>query len=225
MRICVVEDEDAVARFLEQGLSEASFRVLRVSTFAELESLLKEAGQEAPSVMILDRFLQGKDSAILIPRIKRVWPSCRILVLSAIGGPQEKGRVLDSGADDYMSKPFALEELNSRIRALLRRPSVGATPVFTLGNIVINPMDQTVDVENRRLDLSRKEFQLLALLVQHPTQVFSRSQLLERIWEIHNDVESNVVEATIKNLRKKLDQSKASVRVLSKRFLGYWIEA
>lgn len=225
MKLLVVEDEESVARYLEQSLRDLQFQVSHCRNLEALDKYLENSHESAPTVIILDRLLYGKDSAPRIPAIKKMWPMTKILVLSAVGGPSEKSKILDSGADDYISKPFSIDELGARIRVLLRRPHESSSPVVSLGNLVLNPLSQLVEVDGQRLELSRKEFLLLALMMQNPSRVFSRIQLLDRIWDIHNDVESNVVEATIKNLRKKLDASKANVRVMSKRFMGYWIEA
>lgn len=224
-RLWIVEDEEALGKYLQQNLSDAQFRAELLTTLDQLQAIFTTPEDQLPAVLVLDRLLDGKDSSDLIPRLKERFPQLRILVLSAIGGPLEKSRLLDLGADDYMSKPFSIEEVISRIRVLLRRPQEDAVPMLRLGNLSLNPVSQICEVEGRRVDLSRKEFQLVTLLMQNPSRVFSRVELLERVWDIKNDVESNVVEVTIKNVRKKLEAAEASVKILSKRFLGYWIEA
>jgi len=225
MRVLVVEDEPAVARHLTESLRDMFDEVVPVERLEALDTLLNTEGADFPAVIILDRLLYGIDSAARISKIRTKWPNSKVLVLSAVGGPVEKGRILDAGADDYVSKPFSMEELSSRIRVLLRRPQNVSNPILALGNLVLNPLNQSVEVQKEKLELSRREFQLLSLLLNHPARVFSRIQLLDQIWDVQNYVESNVVEATVKNLRKKLESSKSNVKILSKRFMGYWIEA
>jgi len=225
MRVLVVEDEPAVARHLTESLRDMFDEVVPVERLEALDTLLNTEGADFPAVIILDRLIYGIDSAARISKIRTKWPNSKVLVLSAVGGPVEKGRILDAGADDYVSKPFSMEELSSRIRVLLRRPQNVSNPILALGNLVLNPLNQSVEVQKEKLELSRREFQLLSLLLNHPARVFSRIQLLDQIWDVQNYVESNVVEATVKNLRKKLESSKSNVKILSKRFMGYWIEA
>ncbi len=225
MKALVVEDEEALGGHLENNLKDLNFEVSRCREFEALKSLIQSGSGDFPDVVILDRLLQDHDSIELIPQIKAQWPTSRLLVLSAIGGALEKSRALDAGADDYVSKPFASEELASRIRALLRRTAPSQHISFELGNLKLDPLEQVVMVNSERLDLSRKEFQVLTLFLQNPSKVFNRLQLLERVWNIRNDVESNVVEVTMKNLRRKLEVAQSSLKILSKRFVGYWIEA
>ena len=224
MQILVVEDEKAVRQYLQDSLSPQGYAVQSLASLDELETLLLQPNAPRPDAVILDRLLNGHDSAPLIQKIRTHWGAAAIIVLSAIGGPAEKGRVLDYGADDYLNKPFSIEELSARLRALLRRKDVVKETGFHLGNTRINLASQVVEVNGKRVDLSRKEFLVLTTLIQSPARVFNKYQLLDHVWDVHTDVESNVVEVTIKNLRRKLEGAEASAQILSKRNVGYWIE-
>jgi DNA-binding response OmpR family regulator len=184
---------------------------------------------ESPRVVILDRMLGRADGATLIPKLKSRYPEAGILVLSSLDMPSEKARIIDMGADEYVSKPFSLDELTARLRLVIRRSgasaSVAESTVRVLANLSLDLRTQNVSAGSSKLDLTRKEFQLLTLLMDSPGRVFNRFQILDRVWEIERVSESNVVETTIKNLRRKLEDSGALVSIESKRNQGYWIEA
>jgi DNA-binding response OmpR family regulator len=224
MRILVVEDEQSLNQFLSDSLKREGYVTSTCCNMDELYQLIEQKNQPEPNLIILDRLLNGIDSSERIPTLKERFPAAKILVLSAIGGPSEKGRILDSGADDYVSKPFAIDELTARIRVMQRQTTKSAQGSQKYGNLSLNLFNQSAEIEGKKLDLSKKEYQLLTALLHTPTKVFNRYQLLDMIWDIHADVESNVVEVTIKNLRKKLESAQCSVQILSKRNVGYWIE-
>lgn len=224
MHILVIEDEQSLNLYLQDSLKNEGYTVSSITTFDDLNAYLENKNHPEPQVIIQDRLLHGVDCADKIPALKVKYPHSRILVLSAIGGTSEKSRILDSGADDYVSKPFSIEELCARIRVSQRYNLKVNQNIQTYGNLTINLLNQSAEVDGKRLELSRKEYQLLTTLLHSPTRVFNRYQLLENIWDAHTDVESNVVEVTIKNLRKKIEQIGASIQILSKRNVGYWIE-
>lgn len=221
--LLILEDEISLLRYLEDNFKRAGYCVLGLSQIEELEAFLTVPSNQ-PSILILDRMVDLIDTASYIARVKTQFPSCKVLVLSAIGGPHEKGKILDLGADDYVSKPFSLEELSARVRVLLRHHNQVASPSVKLGNLQLNLVNQTVECQGNRVQLPRKEFQLLRILMESPTRVFNRYQLLDLVWDINTGVETNVVEVTVRNLRKKLEELGASIRLLSKRFTGYWLE-
>lgn len=221
MNLLVVEDESSLNNFLSNSFANEGYTVRSVSTLDGLNQLLNDSNYQ-PQAVILDRLLDGADSAEHVPAIKERFKNSKVIVLSAIGGPIEKSKVLDVGADDYVSKPFSIEELSSRLRAALR--NTVSEPVQVYGNLTLNLFNHIVEVDGKTLELSKKEYQLLTALIRTPTKVFNRYQLLNTIWNIQADVESNVVEVTIKNLRKKLESINASVQILSKRNVGYWVE-
>lgn len=224
MNILVVEDESSLSHFLSESLKKEGYAIQTISSIEELNSFIEQKSNFEPKIIVLDRLLHGADSAEKIPTLKSRFPDSKIIVLSAIGGPTEKGKILDAGADDYVSKPFSIEELSARIRVSQRHSLKASQTVQAYGNLNLNLFSQSAEVDGKKLELSKKEYQLLTALLHTPTKVFNRYQLLDSIWDIHADVESNVVEVTIKNLRKKLESVQANVQILSKRNVGYWIE-
>lgn len=225
VNLLIVEDEERMASYLEKSLAAAGGRLAFASDYEELEALLNDQELAPPDVVVLDRLLNGRDSLGLLPQMKAQWLRSKFIVLSAITSSYEKSRALDLGADDYISKPFSIEELGARIRAVIRRADRTSAPLVYRGNVIVNLMDQTVEVNGAKTNLSRKEYVLLTLLLQNPGRVFSRYHLLDRVWDVHADIDSNVVEVTIKNLRKKLTEAGASVKIMNRRQVGYWLEA
>ncbi len=224
MQILIIEDEISVSQYLSDGLKKEGYGIQSAASIEEIDGLLAIKDAVEPDVIIMDRLLNGLDTATKLSAIKQKWPRSAVLVLSAIGGPSDKSRLLDTGADDYMSKPFSIEELSSRIRVLIRRQKSSAETGLALGNTRVNLQNQTLEISGKRVDLSRKEFQVFVTLLQNPTRVYNRYQLLDHVWDVHSDIESNVVEVTIKNLRRKLEDNGASVVIQSKRNVGYWLE-
>lgn len=222
--ILLVEDEDSVRDFIAGCMKAAGFVIHPVTSVEELESTLAFENRPSPDIVILDRLLHAKDSSEFIPHIRAKWPGAGVLVLSTIGNAIEKAKVIDLGADDYMSKPFSVEELVSRVKSLLRRPREVKSQVISYGDIVLSFESQTVEAKGQKLDLSRKEFLMLSTLIKKPTRVFNKFQLLDLVWDTNTDVESNVVEVTIMNLRKKLQDTGCRAQILSRRNVGYWIE-
>jgi len=225
MKVVILEDEKAVAEFLAQSIKTSGYAVQHFGDLAPFHEFLGQQHSEPPQVFVLDRLIHREDTADLLSKIKASFPDSKIIFLSAIGTSGEKIKLLNAGADDYMSKPFAIEELIARIGVLCRRTITSQTAnILEVGNISLSSLHHTVDVEGKRLDLSKKEFQLLSLLISQPTRVFSRLQLLQKVWDSSDETASNVVEVTMKNLRKKLLESSAKVKIQSKRYLGYWLE-
>lgn len=227
MHLLLVEDDPQLAKYMREALGREGY-TLEVCTSLEEVSSYMSTPTETPRVVILDRMLGRSDGATLIPKLKSHYPDVGILVLSSLDMPSEKARIIDSGADEYLSKPFSLEELTARLRLVVRRSSAHEsaenTAIRALGNLTLDLKTQNASVQSNKLDLTRKEFQLLSLLMDSPGRVYNRFQILDRIWEIERLTESNVVETTIKNIRRKLEDSGATVRIESKRNMGYWIE-
>jgi DNA-binding response OmpR family regulator len=222
--ILLVEDEESVRDFITGCMKAAGFVVHPLVSIEELEALLVTENRPSPDIIILDRLLHAKDSSEYIPQMRDRWPGAGILVLSTIGNAIEKAKVIDLGADDYMSKPFSVEELLSRVKSLMRRPREVKSQILSFGEVVMNFDSQTAEAKGKKLDLSRKEFLMLSTLMKKPTRVFNKFQLLDLVWDTNTDVESNVVEVTIMNLRKKLQDTGCKAQILSRRNVGYWIE-
>lgn len=226
MKILVVEDEQNLRSYLASGLQNRGYQVNQCEKWDEVEAVLLNEGSHF-DMIILDRMLYSKEiTPIDIAKIKNRWKECGIIILSAIGTSIEKSKMLDAGVDDYMTKPFSIDELISRINAVHRR--MQKTPSLKnfrqYANLTINFENQNILVNDKAVEFSRKEYLLLKLLLDSPSRVFSRHQLLDRVWDIHSEIESNVVEVTIKNIRKKLENANANIKILSRRNVGYWAE-
>lgn len=222
--VLVVEDEIRVQRFLTEALKAEGYEVSACATADELQDWIQAASPNL-ELAIFDRMLSGDDSLNYLKKFKKSFPQCRVLVLSAINNSEQKALALDAGADDYISKPYSLVELSARLRALSRRGGESVTTsVRQLANLTVDLVSHEIHVESRRLDLSNKEYKVLGCLIQRPGQVYSKFQLLDRVWDVQSDLESNVVEATILHLRKKLDAAGAKLKLCSKRNVGYWVE-
>jgi DNA-binding response OmpR family regulator len=226
MNILLVEDDEKVGSFVKQNLSRDNYNVQLISDYKSLQDFL-EAPPFVPSLLILDRLLGNDDTKKSLKSIKQKFRNTPILFLSALNTPSEKANALDEGADDYMGKPFSLVELQSRIRALLRRysESQGSCYYIQTGDITIDLKSRNVLFNEKKIDLTPKEFSLLLNFCEHKSRVFSKYQLLDIIWEANLDVESNVIEVNIMNLRRKLEECGSILTIKSKRNVGYWIEA
>ncbi|MBS1984593.1 MAG: response regulator transcription factor [Bdellovibrionales bacterium] len=226
MDVLLIEDEIRVLKFLEDALRREGHTVHPCKSFEEARDFLA-APLKSLDIAIMDRLLHGRDSLDLVAQVRAKVPECGILILSAINSSEEKAAALDKGADDYLSKPFSLVELSARLRALSRRREGPAreTTVMQRGNLTIDPISHIVSADGKRLDLSNKEYLLFYTLVQVPGRVYNKFQLLDKVWDMQFDIESNVVEVTVRNLRRKLEAASASVVIESKRNMGYWIEA
>lgn len=224
MNILIAEDDEKVALFLKDNLSREGHSINILTTIDELEDFL-ESPLFSPDLFILDRLLGNSDTKSLVKSIKRSFLESRILCLSALNTPQEKATILDEGADDYLGKPFSLVELQARVRSLLRRNDSRTQNFYmTVGDLTLDLKSRTVMCEGQKLPLKNKEYSLLLMFAQNANRVFSKFQLLDIIWETNLDVESNVLEVTVMNLRKKLDDCKSKVTIQSKRNVGYWLE-
>lgn len=223
MKLLIVEDEKRLLDFLTRTLGENGYTVTACGCLEDLECVL--AQQEwAPDLILLDRLLHQEDSLSMVPALRRVYPRAGILILSAVNVATDKASALDSGADDYLAKPFSSVELLARLRALARRDNRSPSHL-KVGNLVVEISTRVVMSDSRRLNLSNKEFHVLFTLLQRPGKVFNKMALLEQVWDMNADCDSNVVETTISNLRKKLQDGGSSVAIQNMRNVGYWIEA
>jgi len=225
MHVLVIEDEARIRRFVGDALKAEGHAVQSCSSYDEAQAAIEDPISFAFDAVILDRMLRDKDGTELIAPLKSRCPNCGILVLSALNTPEEKATVLDLGADDYLSKPFSLLELSARIRALSRRTKKLPGRLMLLKNCQIDLLAHEVRVNGKKIDLSSREYQVLSVFAQNPGRIFNKFQLLDQVWNTQHDIESNVVEVTINNLRRKMETVASELHILSKRNVGYWIEA
>lgn len=218
-RILIVEDESKLLERLSQIFHEDGFSVSSCASFIEFENALNRPSQLF-DVIVMDRLLQGRDSAELMKRISEELPDVKVLVLSAINTSAEKASLLNSGADDYVAKPFDGEELVARVRVLLRR----SRPEVKLGNVLLNSENRTMLIDEHDVPLTNKEFIFLRTLIKTPGKIYNKAFLYERVWEMSPEVDSNVVETTVNKLRRRLEDANASIQIKNSRNVGYWVE-
>jgi len=205
MKILVVEDDRKVAGFIEQGLREEGYAVD-----------VAPDGDEA--TMLAHVYDYGLQVAAELRREGRKTP---ILMLTARDTTEDVVRGLDSGADDYLAKPFKFDELLARVRALVRRGGASRTELLTYGPIELDRLKHKVKVAGKKLDLTPKEFQLLEHFLLRPGEVIRRTDLLEKVWDLHFDPESNVVDVHVGNLRRKLREAAGMDMIETVRGVGF----
>jgi len=219
MRILLVEDDRKVARFIQQGLEEEGHAV-DVAGDGEEGGLLAHVNPY--DVLILDVQLPRKNGLQLAAELRREAVATPILMLTARDSTEDVVRGLDSGADDYLTKPFAFDELVARVRALSRRvgaPAAGGTLHFA--DVELDRGRFRAARGGRDLGLTPREFRLLAYLLERPEQVVSRTELLEKVWDMSFDPGSNVVDVHISNLRRKLEEGGARRLLHTVRGVGF----
>ncbi len=203
MRILVVEDEKKVASFIKKGLEEQSYAV--DTAFDGLEGELM-ASQTPYDAIILDVLLPKQDGIVTCQKIRYKGVSTPVLMLTALGETDDKVRGLDSGADDYLTKPFHFEELLARVRALLRRKSQDKSALLQAGGLVLDPVTRKVEREGKQIRLTSREFALLEYFMRNKGQILSRANLAQHVWNVSFDMESNVIDVYVKLLRQKIDK-------------------
>ena len=218
MRVLVVEDDKKVASFLEKGLREEGYAV-DVAHDGNDGSM--KAHVYEYDLLILDVMLPGKSGFEIVNDMRSSESSVPILMLTARDSEQDVVRGLDAGADDYLTKPFGFDELLARVRALLRRGGAERTDRLIYHELVLDRKKHMATCRGDRLDLTPKEFQLLEFLMLHPERVIRRTELLEKVWDLHFDPMSNVVDVHVGNLRRKLREAEGGDLVHTLRGVGY----
>lgn len=220
--IYCVEDDDSIRELMLYALRASGFES---EGFANGPGLFEALERGIPELILLDIMLPGMDGMEILRRLRGASATARVPVImaSAKGTEYDKVMGLDQGADDYLAKPFGMMEMVSRIRAVLRRTS-GARekPRLTMGRLEMDPESHTVRVDGSRVELTLKEFELLRLFLEHPGRVFTRDQLLERIWSTDYLGETRTVDVHIGTLRTKLGACGEYIRTV--RGVGYRLE-
>lgn len=218
MKVLVVEDDRKVAGFIEQGLREEGFAV-DVAGDGEEGTMLAHVNDY--DVILLDLMMPKKNGLQLASELRREGRSIPILLLTARDSSDDIVRGLDAGADDYLTKPFRFDELLARLRALMRRGGAKRTDLLRYGPIELDRLKHKVRVKGTKLDLTPKEFHLLEHFLLRPEEVVRRTELLEKVWDMHFDPESNVVDVHVGNLRRKLGRSHEDALLYTVRGVGY----
>jgi DNA-binding response OmpR family regulator len=221
MRILLIEDEAGIVNFLKVGL-ESEYFVVDVARDGEEGSYL--ARTNTYDVIILDNTLPKKDGVEVCTDIRQAGNNTPIIILSARSEMETKINLLNSGADDYVTKPFSLEELIARIRALLRRPKDLSSDILEIDDLVLDTKQHTVKRGDHDIYLTRKEFMLLELLLRKKGSVVSRGSIIEHVWDMNADPFSNTLESHILNIRKKITTPGKSSLIQTVPGIGYKIE-
>ena len=201
MKILVVEDDRKVAGFIEQGLREEGYAVDVAGDGEEASAM---AHINAYDAILLDLMLPKKNGLQVALELRREGVHSPIMMLTARDATEDIVRGLDAGADDYLTKPFRFDELLARIRALLRRGGSQRLERLSYGLLQLDRLKHAAYADGKKLDLTPREFSLLEHFMLRPEEVVRRTELLEKVWDMHFDPESNVVDVHVGNLRKKL---------------------
>ncbi len=216
MRILIVEDEERIASFLEEGLQGEGFSTIVARDGEEALRL-----GTAPDIdgVVLDVMLPKRGGYAVLAALRAQRPNLPVLMLTALGDLDSKVGGLEAGADDYLTKPFALKELLARLRALLRRS--GRPTVLSAGGLTLDLHARAVRVGDATVELSDREFTLLEYLMRHPNSVLTRQQILHQVWQLDFDPQSTVLETTMNRLRAKLTRTGGAPPIETIRGTGY----
>ncbi|HSF31526.1 MAG TPA: response regulator transcription factor [Candidatus Tectomicrobia bacterium] len=222
MRILVVEDEQKVASFIKKGLEEEGYAV---DIAAEGEEGLAMAQAGVHDLIVLDIRLPKMDGLQVLQALRRDHVTTPVLLLTVRATIEDKVLGLDAGADDYLTKPFAFQELVARVRALLRRRAEADPTVLQMGDLRLDPARRTVSREGERIDLTPREFALLDYFMRNPGRVLTRTMIAEHVWDYSFDTSTNIIDVYVNYLRKKIDAGRASKLLHTVRGVGYVLKA
>lgn len=223
MRLLVVEDDPKIASFLTKGFHEAGYIV---DHFANGEEGLFHACEIAYDAAIVDLMLPGLDGLSLIEQMREQKVQTPVIVLSAKRAVDDRVTCLQHGADDYVGKPFAFSELLARVQAVTRRSHGSAEPTrIEIGGIVLDLLSRVVTREGHKIELQPREFALLELLMRSPGKALSKTFLMERLWDLSFDPQTNIVDVLVCRLRGKVDKDFEEKRIQTMRGVGYVFRA
>jgi DNA-binding response OmpR family regulator len=218
MRILVAEDEAAIADFIDHGLSAEGYAVTVASRGDDALAL---ALSEDFGLVVLDRMLPGLDGIAVLEALRAAKPELGVIMLTARTQVDDRVEGLDAGAIDYMTKPFAFDELAARVRAHLRTPSQTRSTRLEAFGIELDLLTRRVSRDGIEVALSSKEFDLLAYFLRHPANVLSREQILSAVWGYSHDPGTNIVEVYVSYLRRKLGRPGSPAPIVTVRSVGY----
>jgi DNA-binding response OmpR family regulator len=218
MRILVVEDNPRLAELISEGLFAAGYVIDAASSICDAESFLQRMEYD---LIVLDIWLPDGSGRDLLRSIRSRGQNLPVLVVTARIDTSHRVETLEEGADDYLGKPFDMEELVARVRAILRRPPQLEQSVLGISNLALNLHRLTVEIEGRPIELSRRELNALEILLRNGGSLVSRRKLEQGLYSFNEEVTPNALEAVVSRLRKRLDQADAAVTVTAMRGLGY----
>jgi heavy metal response regulator len=218
MRILIIEDEKKVASFIKKGLEEEYF----VADIAgDGKEGLKLATTEEYDIIIMDIMLPYMDGITVLKEVRKREISTPVLMLTVNDSVKDKVEGLDAGADDYLTKPFAFEELIARLRALLRRNENSKTSKLIVGDLVLDLQSHRVFRNNQEIILTPKEYSILEYLMRNSKKVVSRTKLIEHVYDYHFDTETNIIDVYINKVRSKIDNNFEKPLIHTIRGIGY----
>ncbi|MBE9528540.1 MAG: response regulator transcription factor [Proteobacteria bacterium] len=217
MRVLVIEDEKKVASFIKRGLEQESYAVDVVHDGIDGQHYAEVNDYDA---IILDIMLPGKSGLDVLKEIKEKGVEAPVLLLTARDSVEDRVKGLDVGADDYLTKPFAFEELLARLRVLMRRGGYGS-PVLKFSDLSLDPATRKAKRGEKEVDLTVKEYALLEYLIRNPDRVLTRTLISEHVWDQAFDSETNVVDVYINHLRAKVDKDVSHKLIHTVRGVGY----
>ncbi len=222
MRILIAEDEKKIADFIRRGLKEEGYAA---DLAASGPKALELAAENDYDLLLLDLMLPGKDGFAVCSELRSAGFFAPILMLTAKDAVEDKVRGLDSGANDYLTKPFAFEELLARVRALLRTRPGESSLVLKAGALELDLAAHKASLSGRELELSAKEFALLEYLVRNKGRIVTRTMIAEHVWDINFDTGTNVIDVYINYLRRKLEKGRVKGVIQTVRGKGYVLKS
>ena len=222
MRLLLAEDDPRLAAILVQGLGEAGWQVEAVTD--GMAAYSRALDRDAPDVLLLDRMLPGMDGLTVCRRLREAGITTPVLVLTARGEVRDRIQGLDAGADDYLAKPFDLDELLARLRALRRRAAYDEQQVVTVGDLVVDGSARRVRRGATDVELSTREFDILWLLASRAGSVVSRFTILDEVWDGETDLRSNVIDVHLAAIRGKVDKPFGTSTITTVRGAGYRLD-
>jgi two-component system copper resistance phosphate regulon response regulator CusR len=222
LRLLVIEDEKKVARFIKKGLEEEGYAVDLAS---DGEEGLARVLDQVHDLIILDIALPKIDGLQVLKKLRERKVPTPVLLLTVRATIEDKVLGLDSGADDYLTKPFAFQELLARIRALLRRKAEVGPPLLQVEDLVLDPARHLVTRRGERIDLTSKEFALLEYLLRNAGRVLTRAMISEHVWNYDFDTETNVIDVYVNYLRRKIDSRGEKKLIHTVRGSGYVLKS
>jgi DNA-binding response OmpR family regulator len=218
MRALLVEDDAAMALLTREVLEQEGFAVDHAATGNDAHTLAFVNDYDA---IVLDLALPDRNGLTVLQALRREGRSTPVIVLTGSADSASTVRALDAGADDYQVKPIVVEEFRARMRALVRRGGARRTEQLVCGNLTLNRLTRDVLVDSKECPLTAKEFQLIEHFLLHVGEVVTRTELLEKVWDMHFDPGSNVVDVHVTRLRKKLERGGANLKIGSRRGMGF----
>ena len=222
MRLLVVEDEKKVASFIKKGLEEEGYVV---DLSADGESGLDMALNQVHDLIVLDLHLPKKNGLRLLQELRAEKVNTPVLLLTVRAAVEDKVLGLDAGADDYLTKPFAFQELLARVRALLRRRAEAEAVILRVADLTLDPARRLVSRGEGKIELTPREFTLLDYLMRNPGRVLTRTMIAERVWGYDFDPMTNVIDVYVNYLRKKIDAHREPKLIHTVRGVGYVLKA